>query len=134
VARDFLDTNVLVYAFTDDQRSAMAQDLLGRGCAISVQVLNEFTNVARRKLGWNWREIRDALSDIRIVCPSIVPMSLDVHTDAVGIAERHGFSIYDALIVASALRERCGTLWSEDLRDGMVVDGRLRISDPFRVP
>jgi predicted nucleic acid-binding protein len=47
---EFLDSNVLVYAFTTDPRAARAQGLLARGCTISVQGLNEFTNVARRKL------------------------------------------------------------------------------------
>ncbi len=45
---EFLDSNILVYAFTTDARAAAAQTLLGRGCVISIQGLNEFTNVARR--------------------------------------------------------------------------------------
>lgn len=51
MAGEFLDSNVLVYAFTDDPRAAAAQALLARRCAISVQGLNELANVARRKLG-----------------------------------------------------------------------------------
>src|SRR5690242_10248439 len=50
MAGEFLDSNVLVYAFTDDPRAAPAQMLLERGCTISVQCLNEFANVARRGL------------------------------------------------------------------------------------
>ena len=48
------------------------------------------------------------------------------------IAERYGFAIFDALIVASALQARSETLWSEDMQHGMVIDGRLRIANPFR--
>lgn len=131
MATEFLDSNVLVYAFTSDPRAATAQTMLGRGCAISVQGLNEFTNVARRKLGMTWHEVREALAAIRVVCKPVVPIDVALHDDALRLAERHGFSIYDALIIAAALYADCSTLFSEDMQDGMVIDGRLRISDPF---
>jgi predicted nucleic acid-binding protein len=131
MASEFLDTNVLIYAFTDDPRNQKAQELLGKGCVIGVQVLNEFTNVARRKLGMTWEELREALSSILIVCPTVLPMDLEVHSDALAIAERYGFRIFDALMIASALRSGCEILWSEDMQDGMVIDGRLRIANPF---
>jgi predicted nucleic acid-binding protein len=128
----FLDTNVLIYAFTTDRRAAAAQALLGRGCVTSVQALNEFTNVARRKLGMTWHEIRAALADIRTLCPAIAALDLPTHEEALRIAERHGYTIFDALIVAAALRARCAILYSEDMRDGITIAGRLRIVDPFR--
>lgn len=128
----FVDSNVLVYAFTADPRAAAAQDLLESGCVTSVQGLNEFANVARRKLRMTWQEVREALGDIRLLCAAIVPIDIDTHADALGIAERYGYSIFDALIVASALRSGCDTLWSEDMQDGIVIDGRLRIVNPFR--
>jgi len=132
MANEFLDTNVLICAFTDDSRNQKAQELLGKGCVIGVQVLNEFTNVARRKLDMTWEELREALSSILIVCPTVLPMDLEVHSDALAIAERYGFRIFDALMIASALRGGCEILWSEDMQDGMVIDGRLRIANPFR--
>ena len=132
MAGDFLDSNVLVYAFTTDPRAAAAQALLERGCTISVQGLNEFANVARRKLGMPWQEIRDALAAIRVACPTVVPIDLDTHEAAMRLAERHGFAVYDALIVAAALQAGSSTLWSEDMHDGMIVDGKLRIANPFR--
>lgn len=132
MVREFLDSNVLVYAFTADPRAAVAQALLERGCVISVQGLNEFANVARRKLGMSWEELRDALAAIRIVCPTILPIDIDTHADALRIAERHGCAFFDALIIASALQAESNTLWSEDMQDGMVIDERLRIANPFR--
>jgi predicted nucleic acid-binding protein len=129
----FLDSNVLVYAFTTDPRAVRAQALLAQGCTISVQGLNEFANVARRKLGMSWTEMRDALTAIRIVCPTILPIDIETHADALRIAERHGYALYDALIIASALRAGSGTLWSEDMQHDMVIDERLRIANPFRV-
>ncbi len=134
MAGEFLDSNVLVYAFTDDARAATAQALLDRGCTISVQGLNEFANVARRKLGKSWREIRDDLAAIRTVCPTVVPIDLDTHEAALRLAERYGFAMFDALMVATALQAGSSTLWSEDMQDGMLIDGKLRITNPFRAP
>jgi predicted nucleic acid-binding protein len=133
-ASGFLDTNVLVYAFTADRRAAAAQALLERGCVTSVQTLNEFTNVARRKLGMSWQEVRDGLAAIRTLCRAVAPIDIGTHDEALRIAERHGYTIFDALIVAAALRTRCAILYSEDMQDGITIGGRLRIVDPFRAP
>jgi predicted nucleic acid-binding protein len=127
----FLDTNVLVYAFTTDPRAGPAQALLGRGCVTSVQALNEFANVGRRKLEMTWREVHDAVAAIRTLCRAILPVDLETHADGLRIAERHGYAIFDALIIAAALRARCHVLYSEDMRDGIAIDRRLRIVDPF---
>lgn len=129
---EFLDSNVLIYAFTTDPRAAAAQRLLEHGCAISVQGLNEFATVARRKLAMSWVELRDALAAIRTVCPTVLPIDLDTHAAALDIAERRGYALFDALVVASALRAGCRTLWSEDMQHGAVIDGRLTIANPFR--
>jgi hypothetical protein len=48
------------------------------------------------------------------------------------VSERYGLSIYDAMIAASALHAECDTLWSEDMQDGMTLENRLRIVNPFR--
>jgi len=132
VTRAFLDSNVIVYAFSDDPRNAVAEALLGHGCEISVQVLNEFANVARRKLGFSWAEINDAVEAITTLSRSVHPLDLATHQDAVRLAERHKFSFYDALIVASALRAGCTVLHSKDLQHGLVVEGQLRMENPFR--
>lgn len=129
---EFLDSNVLVYAFTADPRASAAQALLERGGVISVQGLNEFANVARRKLGMSWKEVGEALAAIRTLCPTVLAMDLDTHTDALRIAERYGYTIFDALMIAAALQAGSVVLWSEDMQDGIVIDGRLRIANPFR--
>jgi predicted nucleic acid-binding protein len=94
-----------------------------------VQVLNEFASVATRKLAMTIPEIREILSTIRAVC---VVRSLDIETHDLGLemAERYGFSIYDRLIVAAAVRAGCAILYTEDLRQGQVID-QLTIQNPF---
>ena len=52
--------------------------------------------------------------------------------EAMRIAERYGYSIFDSCIVASALEAGSDTLWSEGMQHGMMIDGRLRIANPFR--
>jgi predicted nucleic acid-binding protein len=131
MTNEFLDSNILVYAFTTDPRAAAAQVLLESGAAVSVQGLNEFTNVARRKLGMTWEEVQDSLAAIRTLVSTVLPIDIDTHADGLRIAERYGYGIFDALMIASAMRADCGTLWSEDMQDGMVIDGRLRIANPF---
>lgn len=127
----FFDTNLLVYlASGDPVKADRAEHLLADGGVISVQVLNEFVNVARRKMRLTWPEIRDALRSFRAIL-RIDPVTTKVHDAGLDIAERHGLSTYDAMIVAAALEADCDTLWSEDMRDGRVF-GDLRVMNPFR--
>ena len=128
----FFDTNVLLYVASGDPAKAdRAEELISAGGIVSVQVLNEITNVARRKMGLSWTETRAFLSMMRGLLP-VQPLTIDIHETGVGLAERYGFSIYDAMIAASALHADCDTLWSEDMQDGIVLDDRLRIVNPFR--
>lgn len=132
--RAFLDTNILVYAFALDPRSAVAKQLLGQAGVTSVQGLNEFANVARRKLGMGWHELREALELIRTLCHAVLPLDLATHAQALDIAQRYQLAIFDSLMVASALQGGCDVLFSEDMQHGLLVEGRLRIVDPFAPP
>ena len=127
----FFDTNVILYAFSqDDTRGQVAETLLAAGGALSVQVLNEFVAVARRKLDKSWEEVRRALDILRVFCPEPVPLTVETHERAVHIAERYGYSIFDSLIIAAALHAGASTLYTEDMRDGQAIDG-LTIRNPF---
>ena len=128
---EFLDSNVLVYAFTTDVRASRAQQLLERGCLINVQILNEFANVARRKLRMSWMELMEALEDIRTLCRTIASVTIDTHSAGLKRAQRYGLSVFDGLVVAAALEAGCATLWSEDMHHGLVIDERLKILNPF---
>lgn len=129
--RIFLDTNIFVYAFSRDPRSAIAEDLLAKGGEISVQVLNEFANVARRKLGFSWAEVSEAIGAIRTLSRAIHPIDLETHATAIRVASRYGLSFNDALIISSALLAKCDVLYTEDLQDALSIEGKLRIENPF---
>ena len=128
--RAFFDTNVLVYAFLDLEKRNRAVDTLSVGGVISVQVLNEFTHVARKKQKRPWSDIEAAISVIRTHFPEIAAIRGSTHQSALSILRDHNLSFYDALIVASALEAGCDTLFSEDLQDGRQFPG-LTIVNPF---
>ncbi len=126
----FLDTNLLVYAQTTDPKSEIARQAIAEGGTISVQVLNEFANVLRRKLGLSWDEIAEALEDVKTALGPVRPIGLDTHNTAVELSRAHGFHIYDSLIVAAALEAECDQLLTEDLQAGRRIEG-LAIVNPF---
>jgi len=131
--RSFLDTNVLVYAFAkNDTRAAAAETLLASGGFCSVQVLNEFVAVMSRKLHMPWREILAALNAIRTLLEKPEAITIETHERALWIAARHGYHIFDSLVIASALAASCSVLYTEDLQDGQNIEG-LMIRNPFRI-
>ncbi|MGA7853900.1 MAG: PIN domain-containing protein [Candidatus Acidiferrales bacterium] len=131
-AKAFFDTNLLIYSVAEgDPRAARAEELLASGGVLSVQVLNEFVSVARRKIQMSWSDITEALDAFRILCPSPLPITVQLHESALKIAEQHGYNIFDALVLAAALEAGCTTLYSEDLHDGQIIAGGLTIRNPF---
>lgn len=125
----FLDTNVLVYAFSaGDRRSERAIDLLSQGGIVSVQVLGEFVHVGR--LHRDWAEIREQLTALRQLLSDPVPVTDETHRMALDIAEETGYGFYDSQIIAAALTANCKTLYSEDLQHGRRIEG-LTITNPF---
>jgi predicted nucleic acid-binding protein len=132
-AKPFLDTNVVLYAFHEGAPCGQkAESLLVKGGVISVQVLNEFAAVARRKLNKSWEEVRRALGILRIFCTEPAPVTVKTHEAALQIAEHYKYSIYDSLIIAAALETGCNIVYSEDLQDGQVIENTLTIRNPFK--
>ena len=130
-AERFFDTNVLLYLLSaDESKSGRAEEELGAGGILSVQVLNEFAAVASRKLKMSLAEIREVLTALRAVC-KVVPITEETHDKGLEVAEKYGLSIYDAMIIASALLSGCNTVLSEDMQDGQTLDGILQIRNPF---
>ena len=133
-ANCFLDTNVLIYAFSDDPaKGERAAEVLAASGSISVQVLNEFVNVCRKKLTLDWTEIEERLAVVRALIGEIAPVGIDIHEKAVALGRDHGFSFYDALIVAAAIALNCTDLLTEDMQDGPLLMN-LMMRNPFLSP
>ncbi|MBB4266806.1 putative nucleic acid-binding protein [Roseospira visakhapatnamensis] len=124
----------MVYTLASDpEKAGRARRLIVAGGTISVQVLNEAANVPRRKRAMEWPDITAWLSVLRESL-TVVPVTVETHDLGLWLAERHCLSPFDAMIVAAAVLADCDTLWSEDMHDGLVVLGRVRIVNPFRSP
>ncbi|MGE0714290.1 MAG: PIN domain-containing protein [Alphaproteobacteria bacterium] len=129
----FFDTNILLYIVSSHPAKAgQARAIVREGGAISVQVLNEVTNVARRKMRLTWPEVH-ALLDLLRGLVAVHPLTIEVHEIGIALAERYGLQTWDAMIAASAIHARCDILWSEDMQNGQVLGNRLRVVDPFRM-
>jgi predicted nucleic acid-binding protein len=121
-AAEFLDTNVLVYAYdpSNPRKQRSAQDLLRRALAgeivTSTQVLAEFAATLLHRLAARPKDVTDlldVLGPIRLVVPDA-----DLVRRAVEAHATYGLHFYDAMIVASADRAGCQRIWSEDLNSG----------------
>jgi predicted nucleic acid-binding protein len=129
----FFDSNVLIYAMVSgDSRRERAQQLAAQGGVISVQVLNEVVAVARRKMRMPWEDVIEALDAIRVLFPYPLAITIATHEAAQEVAQKYGLGIYDSLIVAAAIEAHCSALYSEDLQDGQIINGKLTIRNPFR--
>ena len=131
-AKAFIDSNVILYLLSKDAKKAdAAEAVLRKGGVISVQVLNEIANVALRKTGMSWAETNQFFESIRSLC-KVESLTVETHDRGRDVAERHGLSVYDAMIVAAALLAGCTVLYSEDMQNGLVVDKQLRVANPFK--
>ncbi len=127
-----VDTNIAVYAISTDERADRASELLRESAFLSVQVLNEYANVALRKRRDPWDVVAADLTALRDIVPRILAIDEQASREALRIGERYRLSFYDALMLAVALAGDARTFYSEDLQHGLLIDGRLRIVDPFR--
>ena len=134
----FIDTNVLIYWVDDSARADVVEQLLAQQAVISVQVLNEFANVLRRKRAM-------ALPDVEVLCTTlidtcdVVDLSVRTHQTALTLMARYNLSVYDANIVAAAALSDCTVLFTEDMQDGLNVKlpgaastNALVIRNPFK--
>lgn len=130
MSAEFVDTNVVLYLLDNGPKADRAETILAQGPLISVQVLNEAMVNCRRKAGLDWKETASFLAGVRTLCP-VENVTLHTHEVGRALAERYGLSVYDAMIVASALIAGCKTLWTEDMHAGLLVEGQLRLVNPF---
>jgi predicted nucleic acid-binding protein len=127
----FFDTNVVIYALSGDgSRAEIAKRSLAGGGVVSVQVMNEMTNIFRRKLRMSWEQIDQHVMTLRLFIPVVRPVELSTYIIGRVIAERHQLQFYDSLLLASALEAGCKRFVSEDMQNGMMIDS-LRIVNPF---
>lgn len=135
-ARAFVDTNVLVYLFDDDepvkqgQARALRSDRDGPDLVVSTQVLGEFYVTVTRKLARPVEPEAAAAAVAEISALPVVSVDADLVRSAIDTAQRHQLSYWDALIVEAAVNAGCELLLSEDLADGATIRG-VTVENPF---
>ena len=131
--RAFIDSNVIVYGYSRLElvkREKALSIVLEPDAATSSQVLNEFSHVMRKKFKEPYNMIRLALEEI-VAGLEIFSINVSTIQSAMDLGERHGYSHYNSLILATALQNGCIKLYSEDFQDGQLINGTLRIINPF---
>lgn len=127
----FLDTNIIVYALSGDDKAPAAQALMRQPFAISSQTLNEFANVGRKKLALSWADIERTVDDLTTMATVIASVDQKITKDAIDLAKRYNLAFYDATMLAAALTLGCSNYYSEDLQHGLVIDSKMTITNPF---
>lgn len=132
----FLDTNIIIYAFSEDEakKQSIALELLEsqeNSVLISKQVINELANILLKKFRLSSNQVEDAILELDTIV-NIVDFDLSTQIKALHIKDKYNLQFYDSLIIATALKNRCTTLYSEDMHHDMLIENRLRIIDPFK--
>jgi predicted nucleic acid-binding protein len=129
----FLDTNLLVYYYSEDEpeKSAIVGNILkSNDIVISAQIINEFSYVMIRKFNKEPELILEIIEawrkefDIKDLTPALSIEALNIHT-------RYRFSFWDSLVIATAIENNCGILFTEDLHHNQIIHGQLRVFNPF---
>lgn len=131
----FIDTNVLVYCYTADEpvKHQIALDIAcDSNTFISTQVLTELSNTLKKKFKLDWKSVEKVISEVSSDFNIFInkPSAIE---HACRIADKYKYSFYDSLIIAAALSSDCKTLYSEDLKDGHIIEKCLIIVNPFKV-
>jgi len=130
----FLDTNIFVYLYSEDEpeKQSIALAVLEQvHCSTSTQVINEFCSVCLRKLAM---PVNEVLQSIREIVENCELRYIDMGTiqNALILKNKYGYTYYDCLVLASAILNDCKIIYSEDMQHNQLIEGKLRIINPFR--
>jgi len=132
--KSFFDTNLLIYLYSEDELDKQAQILTQikntENRWISTQVLNELSNTLRRKFKLEYADIVKVIAEIRANF-EIITVQIETIELALKIAEKYRYSYYDSAIIAAALESSCTLLYSEDMQHNQIIEGQLKIINPF---
>jgi predicted nucleic acid-binding protein len=131
----FLDTNVFIYFYSDNEleKRSVVVDILDKyDCITSTQALCEASNVWYKKSNWTGQKIKEHLDNITLVCNKIATIQRNIIDQALLLKDKYGYAYYDSLMLASALKNDCSILFSEDMSNRQRINGKLDIINPFK--
>ena len=132
----FLDSNIWLYAlwsFADPRHATAVLCTSAPNVAVSTQVINEVCSNLMRKAGFTHDQI-ERLVRYFYTAIQVIPVTRESMLKACDLRRRYSFSCWDSQMVACALLGGCADFDSEDLQDGLLVEGALTIHNPFKVP
>jgi predicted nucleic acid-binding protein len=133
--RVFIDTNILVYAFLEndtirhDASVKLMTDSIGSEIFVSIQVMSELY-AALSKNGVGHEEITKYLCELEETM-NIQPICFDTVKKCLSLKKKYSYSYWDSLILASSLESECTVVYSEDMQHGQVIEQTLTILNPF---
>jgi predicted nucleic acid-binding protein len=138
----FIDTNIFIYALTEPKvkndiyKREIAIDLLQslinrKEIFISVQIINEIHMNMVRKFKIEDSLVFHTLQENILAIASIKELSYETYKIAFNIRQKYNISYWDSLVIASAFENRCSILYSEDMQNGLILEDRLQIINPF---
>jgi len=131
--RVFLDTNIFVYLYSEDEpeKQSVALNIFDKAiCVTSTQVLNEFSSVCLRKLGMSANEVQQSIEEIVENC-ELCYIDINAIQSALLLHDKYGYTYYDCLILATAIINGYKCLYSEDMQHNQLIEGKLTIINPF---
>ena len=132
--KPFLDSNILLYIYstTEPDKCAVSTALIKQNdCCTCIQALNEFCNVCLKKYRFDRSDIEKALNEI-LAAVEVFTIAPNTLRWALVLHERYQYSFYDCVMLASAMQHSCEIFYSEDLSDGQVIEGIMKITNPFK--
>jgi len=131
--RVFIDSNVLIYIYSEEgkKREKVLGIIEQNQSIISIQVINEFVNVVKKKFNRENDEILKALKEIEEQFIIWDNFNLQLTRKAINLNERYKYSYYDSLIIAAARATECSLLYTEDMHHNHLIEDELRIVNPF---
>jgi predicted nucleic acid-binding protein len=132
----FFDTNILLYCYSIDEKEKQEValnliDSCSENSKISIQVINELSNILFKKFKLSSGDIENTILEIDNYF-EIVIFDIKTQIKALKIKEKYKFQFYDSLIIATALESNCTILYSEDMQHGFEIENALTIINPFK--
>lgn len=127
-----IDSNILIYAFgkQDNSKSRIAREIITECNIISLQAINETVFVLKRKFNFSVNDLQEIIQFFK---EKYIVKNIDIHIleTAMVIMDKYQYSLWDSMMLASALENKCTEIYSEDMQHNQTIEDKLRIINPF---
>jgi len=124
-----------LYAFIkaqDSRKSAVASSIIQeKEIIISTQIISEVCVNLIKKIQFSEEDIQNLITSFYEKY-TVVEISKEILLKASELRKRNSLSYWDSVVVASALYSDANILYSEDMQDGLIVENKLAVTNPFR--